>query len=122
MSNPVSPQAAARAAALDNEALLAECEAQFFVASGPGGQHRNKTESGVRLTHIPTGLTVTATERRSQLLNRGAALDRLRQQLERLAYVAPPRRATRPTRASKRRRLENKRHVADKKQTRRGDW
>ena len=38
---------------------------EFFVASGPGGQHRNRTESGVRLTHRPTGIVVLATERRS---------------------------------------------------------
>ena len=74
----VSPQQAARAAALSDEVLLLECEEQFFIASGPGGQHRNKTETGVRLIHKPTGFTVTATERRSQLQNRGAALERLR--------------------------------------------
>ena len=39
----VSPQQAARAVALSDEALMLECEEQFFIASGPGGQHRNKT-------------------------------------------------------------------------------
>src|SRR5688500_19011954 len=61
---------ALRALGLSDDALLAECELDFFVASGPGGQHRNKTESGVRLTHPPTELSVTATERRSQAQNR----------------------------------------------------
>ena len=41
--------AARRALALPDAALAAECEETFFIASGPGGQHRNKTESGVRL-------------------------------------------------------------------------
>lgn len=118
--NPVSPQAARRALSLPADALRAECEERFFVASGPGGQHRNKTESGVRLVHLPTGLTVTATERRSQARNRDEALERLRELLAKAAYVAPTRRATRPTRSSKRRRLDDKRHQAQKKHERGG--
>ena len=46
----------------------------FFKSPGPGGQHKNKTESGVRLFHRPTGILVTATERRSQFQNRAVAL------------------------------------------------
>lgn len=45
--------------------------------SGPGGQHRNKTDSGVRLLHYPTGIIVTATEDRSQHRNRVVAWERL---------------------------------------------
>lgn len=52
-----------------------------FRASGPGGQHRNKTDSGVRLTHLPSGVVVTATEDRSQHRNRAAAWERLRSAL-----------------------------------------
>ena len=118
----VSPQQAARAAALSDEVLLLECEEQFFIASGPGGQHRNKTETGVRLIHKPTGFTVTATERRSQLQNRGAALERLRAAFVKMSYVPEKRIATKPSRGSKRRRLEGKRINSEKKQGRRGDW
>ncbi len=118
----VPPQDAARAAALSDEALLAECEVNVFIGSGPGGQHRNKTESAVRLKHRPTGLTVTATERRSQLMNRGAALERLRETLKKLAYVAPKRFATKPTRGSQRRRIENKKRTSEKKKSRSGEW
>jgi protein subunit release factor B len=117
-----SPRAAARrAAALPDAALLAECDESFFVGGGPGGQHRNKTASGVRLVHRPTGLTVTATERRSQLQNRGAALERLRARLAALAHVPKARRATKPTRGSKERRLAEKRRDSRRKAERRGD-
>ena len=50
----------------------------FSRSSGPGGQHRNKTSSGVFLTHRPTGCVSEATERRSQAHNREVALERLR--------------------------------------------
>ncbi|MEW5743232.1 MAG: peptide chain release factor-like protein [Myxococcota bacterium] len=118
----ITPQEAQRAAALSDEALLSECDERFFVAGGPGGQHRNKTETAVRLTHRPTGLVVTATERRSQLMNRGEALERLRRVLVKLSRVPEKRIATRPSRGAKRRRLEAKRRQAQKKQDRRGDW
>lgn len=113
-------RSARRALALADAALLAECEETFFTAGGPGGQHRNKTESGVRLLHPATGVTVTATERRSQAQNRGAALERLRGRLEALARRPKPRRATRPTRASRERRLREKKHRGERKAGRRG--
>src|SRR5688500_8864036 len=97
---PARREAARRALALKIEALLAECDEEFFVAGGPGGQHRNKTASGVRLTHRPTGLTVTATERRSQAQNRATALARLKQGLEALTRVPKLRRKTQPSRGS----------------------
>ncbi len=113
---PPERRAAARAAlALDDATLEAQCEVEFFIASGPGGQHRNKTESGVRLTHPPTPLYVTATQRRSQAQNRGVALERLREALKALTVVPKTRRATRPTRGSQRRRLEGKKRHGEKK-------
>jgi peptide chain release factor len=51
-------------------------------SSGPGGQHTNKTESAVRVTHFPTGLNAVAQEERSQHLNRKLALSRLMEKLE----------------------------------------
>ncbi len=50
-------------------------------SSGAGGQHRNKTDSGVRLTHLPTHTVVTATEDRSQHVNRTIAWERLQSAL-----------------------------------------
>ena len=107
--------AARRALALPDAALAAECDETFFTAGGPGGQHRNKTESGVRLAHRPTGVVVTATERRSQAQNRGAALARLRARLAVLAAKPKPRRATKPTRGSRERRLSEKKRRAERK-------
>jgi protein subunit release factor B len=118
--SPTIREAARRALALPPAALAAECEETFFTAGGPGGQHRNKTESGVRLVHRPTGASVTATERRSQAQNRAAALERLRDRLRALARRPKVRRATRPTRGSKERRLREKRARGEKKAERRG--
>jgi protein subunit release factor B len=112
--------AARRALALTAAALLAECREEFFVASGPGGQHRNKAATGVRLAHGSSGAVVTATERRSQAQNRGAALRRLRARLAALAREPRVRRPTAPTRASKERRLAEKRRRAERKAGRRG--
>jgi ribosome-associated protein len=111
--------AALRALALTDEALLASCDQAFFVGGGPGGQHRNKTASGVRLAHPGTGLVATATERRSQAQNRAAALARLRLRLAALAKERRPRRATVRTRASEERRLAAKKRAARKKAERR---
>ncbi|XP_022156013.1 uncharacterized protein LOC111022985 isoform X2 [Momordica charantia] len=63
---------------LSDEELMRQCEMDTFKASGPGGQHRNKRESAVRLKHIPTGITAQAVEDRSQHKNRASALARLR--------------------------------------------
>lgn len=65
----------------DDVRLSAECEMHLHRASGPGGQHRNKVATAVRLQHRPTGFVVTATERRSQHENRAMALRRLREAL-----------------------------------------
>lgn len=92
-----------------DEELLAACDVEPFRGSGPGGQHRNKTETGVRLTHRPTGIVVQASERRSRTQNLGVALDRLRARLVELRTPPPPtRRPTKPTWGSQLRRREGK--------------
>ncbi len=108
-----------RALALEDKALLEECKTTFFVAGGPGGQHRNKTSSAVRLAHPATGVTVTASERRSQARNRKVALERLRKALENLTKTAAPRKPTRPTLSSKRRRVAEKKRQGERKASRR---
>src|SRR5262245_19802443 len=102
----------------DRESLERDCDLEFFVAGGPGGQHRNKVETGVRLTHRPTGLVVTATERRSQSANRDAAYERMAEKLEKLQRPRKPRKATKPTAASKRKRVDLKRKQSERKRAR----
>jgi len=60
---------------------LREVRWDTMRASGPGGQHVNRTESAVRVTHLPTGVQATATEERSQHRNRKLALARLTKKL-----------------------------------------
>lgn len=103
----------------DREALERDCDMEFFIATGPGGQNRNKVETGVRLVHRPTGIMVTATERRSQHANREAAFARMAARLDELQKPPPPpRRRTRPTAASQERRLESKRRLGQTKRMR----
>lgn len=65
-------------AAWNPDRLLRECECRAGRRRGPGGQHRNKVETAMVITHLPTNLTGEASERRSQLQNRKQALFRLR--------------------------------------------
>jgi protein subunit release factor B len=93
----------------------------FFRAGGPGGQHRNKVESAVRLVHPRSGVTVTASERRSQSQNCELAFERLAERLRALNRVPKKRVATKPTKTARRRRVESKRRRAEVKRGRRGE-
>lgn len=108
---------------LDRTVLEREVRLDTYRASGPGGQHVNRTESAVRLTHVPSGVVVTSMESRSQIRNREIAFERLVQKLRALNRVPKPRKATRVSRAMKQRRLDAKKHRASLKRqrTRGGD-
>lgn len=73
-----STPTAAHPAALPDEALLVLCEVQRSRGSGPGGRHRNSTDSHVAVRHRESGLEAQAGERRSQHENLAVALRRLR--------------------------------------------
>lgn len=121
----------------------AELVEQFSRSSGPGGQGVNTTDSRVQLSLdlgttsalddsqreralaalagrlTGTVLTIDASEERSQRRNRAAARQRLAELLREAVIPPIPRKATRPTRGSKRRRLEGKRQRSEIKQYRR---
>lgn len=61
--------------------LRAECTVKRVRRSGPGGQHRNKVETGIVLVHLPMGVRAEANERRSQQENLAEAWQRLRVRL-----------------------------------------
>ena len=91
-----------------DEDLLRECEVDTFRSSGPGGQHVNKTESAVRLRHMPSGIVVTSQQERSQHRNKALCLQRLRKKVAQLNYRPATRVPTRVSRSAKNRTLEEK--------------
>ncbi len=101
-----------------DEKLLEQCEVEVFRASGKGGQHVNKTNSAVRLRHLPSGLTVTAQEERSQFRNRQICLDKLREKVARLNYRAPKRVPTRKPPRERRKEMKLKQMASEKKKLR----
>ena len=66
---------------LDDDALLAQCDVHYYKSSGPGGQHRNKVSSAVRLHHRASGVSAHGDDSRSQHDNKRLALRRLRMNL-----------------------------------------
>ncbi|RMF79617.1 MAG: peptide chain release factor-like protein [Planctomycetota bacterium] len=87
-SDHIPPDELRKRLDFSDQELLAECDVDLYKASGPGGQHRNKVTSAVRLHHRPSGVLVIGTESRSQHENKARALRRLREALA-LTFRAP---------------------------------
>ena len=101
-----------------DEDLLKECNVNTFRAGGKGGQHLNKTESAVRLTHLPSKIVVTCQDDRSQLRNKRKCLIQLREKLEALNYRPPKRIPTKKPYSAKVKILDTKKKQSQKKQFR----
>ena len=114
----LTPQDYVRFASMSDEAIAAACEVETFHAHGPGGQGVNTADSAVRMRHLPTGITVVSREERSQLQNRRRCVEKLREAFERRSRVARPRKATKPSKASVKRRLEGKKRRSEIKRLR----
>jgi ribosome-associated protein len=117
---------------------LSEIELRASRSSGPGGQHANVTASRIEavfdarasavldegqrarlIERLGPLVVAVAQDARSQARNRDLALQRLAEKIAGALVVRVPRRPTKPTRASRRRRLEQKRRTSERKQTRR---
>ncbi len=105
-----------------DEKLLDECDVETFRSGGKGGQHVNKTDSAVRLRHLPTGLVVMCQEERSQFLNKMICLKKLREKVAKLNIVPLVRKATKPPKSAKRSKKKAKSLQAKKKQGRNNNW
>jgi ribosome-associated protein len=116
---------------------LEELEWRAMASGGPGGQHANRSNTKVELRFdvesspslgprqrarlldkLGPLVRVTVDAERSQLRNRSIALERLAQRLADALHIDAPRRATAPTKAARARRLEAKRHQAERKRQR----
>lgn len=104
---------------LSDDEFLSHCEVQTYRSSGKGGQHVNKTESAVRLIHVPTGIKVTCSRERSQHLNKMECLVKLREKLERKGRKYAPRLKTKIPAVAKKKRRESKEKQSSKKENRR---
>ena len=99
----------------DPEILQKQVVIETYRSKGPGGQRKNKTETAVRLKHLPSGITVVATEQRTQSQNLKQAFERLRMRLLKLNRPRKRRIPTQVSQAAVRRRIETKRTRSGKK-------
>ena len=113
-----APQPRQRPYSLQRDVLEREVIVEAFRSGGPGGQHRNVTDSAVRLRHLPSGLRVTAADFRSQARNKELAFERLIERLRELNRIRKPRVPTRASRSAVERRIREKKRHQQAKQRR----
>jgi ribosome-associated protein len=120
---------------------MSELQFRFTPSGGPGGQHANKVSTRVELRFDVAGspslgprqrarllerlgpeLRVVADDERSQLRNRQLAVERFRDRMAAGLHIDKPRRPTRPSKGAKERRLTAKRHLSERKRSRRPDF
>ncbi len=91
---------------------------EYYKSGGPGGQHKNKRNMAVRVTHLATGLTAVGQEYRTQAQNKEIALERLATRIKEKYRRKKIRIATRQSRCAKERVLEWKKKRGAKKRLR----
>ena len=109
----------------DPHVLKKQVVIETYRSGGPGGQRKNKVETAVRLRHLPSGMTVVATEHRSQAENRRLAFERLRERLMKLNRPIRRRIPTRTPQRAAEKRIEEKKMRSVKKRLRQKeleDW
>ena len=104
--------------ATDLDTLRREVIVETYRPSGAGGQRRDKKETAVRLTHPPSGITVIASERRSQAMNLQVAFKRLQEKLAQLNQPKKQRIGTEPSASALRKSEEEKKRQSEKKKRR----
>jgi len=102
----------------DPQVLKKQVTVETYRSRGPGGQRKNKVETAVRLKHLPSGITVVATEHRSQSENRKLAFERLRERLIKLNQPKRRRIATSLPVTAVEKRIEEKKIRSRKKRLR----
>ena len=102
----------------DPEILKQQVIIETFRSSGPGGQRKNKVETSIRLKHIPSGITVIATEHRFQSQNRNLAFERLQQRLMKLNQSKKRRIPTKVPKQVIEKKKEEKKNLSVKKRLR----
>tara|TARA_Y100000310_G_scaffold336829_1_gene422394 strand:+ start:456 stop:806 length:351 start_codon:yes stop_codon:yes gene_type:complete len=105
--------------AIDEKSLERDTEIEFLRGSGPGGQRRNRRETGVRISHIPSGIIILADELASQARNREVAFERLIERLEELNKPEKERIPTNPPPSAEEKRIREKHWTTRKKELRR---
>ena len=98
--------------------LLSQCKIHTFKSSGKGGQHSDKTDSAVRITHLKTGITTFSQKSRSQFQNKKECLLKLEDILMKKNQESKERISTKTPWRSKQKRLQNKKYNSLKKKLR----
>jgi len=104
--------------ATDLDTLRREVVVETYRPSGAGGQRRDKKETAVRLTHPPSGVSVIASERRSQAMNLQVAFERLQEKLAELSRPRKRRIRTKPSASALQKSGEEKKQQSEKKKRR----
>ena len=98
--------------------LLSECKVETFRSSGKGGQHANKTNSAVRITHIKSGIKAICQSERSQFLNKKKCLKEIRLRINKNNVIPVKRIKTNPSQITIEKRLKMKKYNSEKKKNR----